>query len=168
MKNLNCEELQNEYILEMLKYQYGQECAEAFTKIFENRAKIKIQFSKKTNKIKQILYDDKPILFYKSSVGRFSLTIYGAYLLHTLLEFPKLRAVVLNSVSNFIKEGKSVFSHHVIQIDSNLRINDDVLIVNENDEILGVGKLTLPSQNHIGFNCGMMIENKKGIKKLGN
>ncbi|MHA1342179.1 MAG: PUA domain-containing protein [Promethearchaeota archaeon] len=165
LKGFNID-LQIKYILDILEYQYGKAVADIFKEILSNISELKIQFSKKTNKIKQIIYRKNSILTYKPNVGRFSITLYGAYILHQKLEFPKLRVVVVNSVFNFIKDGKSAFTKHIIDMDPELRIGDDVLIVDEEDHLLGVGKLLVPPLNYKGFSYGVAVDVKKGMKKL--
>jgi predicted RNA-binding protein (TIGR00451 family) len=78
---------------------------------------------------------------------------------------PLMRAVVLSEISEFIKKGRSVFCKHVIDVDTHLRALDEVIIVNEDDELLAVGRLMIPVPYIKAFNIGVAIKVRKGIFK---
>jgi len=64
--------------------------------------------------------------------------------LHKLVPPPQLRLVVVNEIVPDLLEAKSsVFSRHVLSVDDELRAGDEALVVDENDELLCIGKLLL-------------------------
>ncbi|MHA1273734.1 MAG: PUA domain-containing protein [Promethearchaeota archaeon] len=81
---------------------------------------------------------------------------------------PILRIVVQNDIAEFIAEGRNVFCKHVVDIDENLRPNDEVIIVNENDELLAVGRLKIPVSYIKSFKSGVAVNVRRGIKSLKN
>lgn len=93
------------------------------------------------------------------------LTIEGGQRLHQLLPFPKRRVVVNQEVAQFIAEGRSVFAKHVTSVDSELRAGDEIIIVDEQDQLLAVGKAHLSPQEMLDLNRGIAVKTRHAIKK---
>jgi len=116
----------------------------------------------KNGKIRQILDRGRRIATLKADTGLLTLSIEGAKRLQSVFPFPKLRVVVLNEVSKFIAEGKSVFAKHVVAVDEKIRANDEVLIVNENDELLATGKALLSAFEMLQLKRGVAVKTRQG------
>ena len=93
------------------------------------------------------------------------LTIEGGQLLHQAAPFPKLRVVVQQEVTQFISEGRSVFARHVKSVDPQLRAGDEVLVVDEQDKLLAVGKAHLSPQEMIDLTRGVAVKTRHSIEK---
>ena len=65
----------------------------------------------------------------------------------------------------FALEGKSVFCKFVVECDENIRSNDEVLIVNEQDNLLAYGKAILGACEIEQFEIGQAIKTRKGMGK---
>ena len=102
----------------------------------------------------------------KADTGWFTLSILGAKRLHDFFEYPKNRVVVLNEVSDFIADGKNVFAKHVIDVDVNIRANDEVIIVNKEDVLLATGKCLLSSIEMLEMNRGVAVSVRQGVKRV--
>ena len=89
----------------------------------------------------------------------------GARRLHGACEYPKNRVVVNKDSEPFALDGKSVFSKFVVECDENIRANDEVLIVNEDDKLLAFGKSLLSAVEIEDFQTGQAIKTRKGFKK---
>jgi len=140
-------------------YQFGPESGEAlFT------GDISLEKSKKTGKIRHIYSDGKLIANMRAADSFFVLSTEGAKRLHNSSESPKNRVIVNKDSEPFTKEGKSVFSKFVVNCDKNIRSNDEVLLVNEDDELLAYGKSLLSYNEIMDFKIGQAIKNRKGIK----
>ncbi|AAK40610.1 Conserved hypothetical protein [Saccharolobus solfataricus P2] len=63
----------------------------------------------------------------------FSLTLLSGSVIKECSKFPEYRVIIPNSFEEFIKNGRNVFSKHVIAVDKRIRAGDDVIVVNEND-----------------------------------
>jgi archaeosine-15-forming tRNA-guanine transglycosylase len=150
-----------EKILQVLEYQFGKP---VFKEILIDYNNIEIEYSKKTGKIKYIFYDGKRLLSYKPRVGMFSLSESSAHFLHKNSKKPDFRVSVLSEIEEYIREGKSVFSKHVLEIDKNLRIGNEVIVVNETDDLIGFGKLMIPSLLYSGKPTGVAVSVRKGVK----
>ncbi|HML05889.1 MAG TPA: PUA domain-containing protein, partial [Methanobacterium sp.] len=76
----------------------------------------------------------------------------------------KNRVVVNSDAEPFAREGKSIFAKFVIDIDINIKANEEVLIVNQNDDLLAFGKSILNGQEIKDFNVGQAVKTRKGEK----
>ena len=138
------------------------------TKVFESlitAENIKIEFSRNTGNMKYIYLNKERLLSYKPTTGMFTLSASGAKFLHSHSNTPTHRVIILSEVEEFIRQGKSVFSHHVIKIDENLRIGSEVLVVNEEDDLVAFGKLSVPP-SYAGLSIGQAVAVRKGISKI--
>ena len=143
-------------------YQFGPEITDV---LFENEDEIRIEYSKNTGKIKHVYKDDELILNYRPTNGFFTLSLYSAFKIIEKVPPPTLRVTVLNDISDFIKKGRNVFCKHVVAIDDDLRPLDEVIVVNENDELLAVGKLKIPVPYVKDFDTGVAVRVRRGIEK---
>ncbi len=130
-------------------YQFGWGCGEALFK-----GNINVEKSKKTGKIRHI-YDGKTLIVnMRASDSYLILSKEGARRLHASTAYPKNRVVVNKDSEPFALDGKSVFSKFVVECDENIRSNDEVLIVNEEDKLLAYGKSLLSAIEINNFQTG--------------
>lgn len=151
-----------EKICAILRYQFGKSI---FNEILMDDRNVEIEFSKNTGKIKNVFYKKQRILTYKPTVGQFNISLHAGKIIKEKTEPPNFRVVILNDVQEFIKDGKSVFSKHVVKMDPNLRPGNEVIVVNEYDEMLAVGKLNIPSILYPSKDLGVAVSVRKGIGK---
>lgn len=141
-------------------YQFGWGAGESLLK-----GNINVEKSKKTGKIRHI-YDGKTLIVnMRASDSYLVLSKEGARRLHGACEYPKNRVVVNKDSEPFALDGKSVFSKFVVECDENIRANDEVLIVNEDDKLLAFGKSLLSAVEIEDFQTGQAIKTRKGFKK---
>ncbi len=76
---------------------------------------------------------------------------------------PRFRVVVQNDVEEFIRMGRNVFAKHVLAADKGIRPESDVLIVDENDALLGVGKAVLTGREMTVFKTGAAVKTRHGV-----
>jgi len=143
-------------------YQFGTEITDI---LFDEIDQISVERSPNTNKIRYIYYNDNLLLTLRPTNGFFTLTLFSAAKIINNTSSPKLRVIVLNDISEFIKKGRNVFCKHVIGIDENLRPLDEVIVVNQEDELLGIGKLKIPVNYIKTFSSGIAVNIRKGIHK---
>jgi 7-cyano-7-deazaguanine tRNA-ribosyltransferase len=125
---------------------------------------LNIEKSKKTGKIRHIYDGEELIANMRASDANFVLSDEGAKRLHKNINYPNNRVVVDSSVEEFARDGKSVFSKFVVDIDSNIRAQDEVLITNSNDDLLAYGKVLLNPKEINDFNTGQAVKVRKGFK----
>ena len=161
--------MENQILLDLRKikgisnYQFGRDISDI---LFDGISKISIEKSKKTNKIRYIYDGNNLLLTLRPTNGYFTLSLFSAQKIIKNSKPPKLRIIVQNDISDFIKKGRNVFCKHVIDIDNSLRPLDEVIVVNENDEVLAIGRLKIPVPYIRTFKSGIAINVRKGINKL--
>jgi len=133
--------------------------------LFDDIKNIHLERSLKTKKIRYIYENNNLILVLRPKNGLFTLSLYSAKKLIKKISPPKLRIIVLNEISEFIKRGRNVFCKHVIDYDNELRPLDEVIIVNQDDELLAIGKLKIPIYFVKSFSSGVAVDVRKGIYK---
>jgi predicted RNA-binding protein (TIGR00451 family) len=143
-------------------YQFGSSITDI---LFKNEEAIQIEYSKNTKKIKYIYENEYLLLSFKPTNGFFALSLFAAQKIIKNSQKPYLRAVVLSEISEFIKKGRNVFCKHVVDIDPHLRPLDEVIIVNQEDNLLAVGRLIIPAHYINAFDTGVAIKVRKGIYK---
>ncbi len=142
-------------------YQFGKGAGKA---LFPDSVKFIV--SPKTGRVRQIIDGSLRIATIKPASGWLSLSVEGARRLHKAFDFPRLRVVVMNDVSEFIAEGKNVFAKHVVNVDENIRAEDEVLVVNEEDMLLATGRAVLGSVEMLDFERGVAVSVRAGVGKL--
>lgn len=138
-------------------YQFGRGAGRA---LFPDTCKFVLSSK---GKIRQIKDGGVRIATLKAETGFFTLSIEGARRLHRAFEYPRLRVVVLNEVSSFIAKGRNVFAKHVVDVDRNLRANDEVLVVDENDRLIATGRAVLGAREMLEFDRGLAVMVRRGI-----
>ena len=142
-------------------YQFGKGAGKV---LFPDTCKFVL--SPTTGRIRQVKDNGIRIATLKADSGWFTLSIEGARRLHDAFEYPKLRVVVLKEVGGFIAEGRSVFAKHVVDVDPEIRANDEVIVVDEDDNLLATGRAVLCAKEMLEFERGVAVSVRQGIKKL--
>jgi predicted RNA-binding protein (TIGR00451 family) len=143
-------------------YQFGKQITDV---LFKNIQNIRLERSRSTNKIRYISHNDNLILTLRPNNGFFTLSLYSANIIIQNCVSPKMRVIVLNEISEFIEKGRNVFCKHVVELDEDLRPLDEVIVVNQNDKLLAIGRLKLPVSYVKSFSRGVAVNVRKGIYK---
>ena len=141
-------------------YQFGEDIGRNF---FPDG--VKISFSKRTGRIRHISFDETLLATLRPKDGFFSLTIEGARRLRSLIAPPRFRAVILEEIEEFARSGRSVFARHVIVADAEIRPGEEVIVTNEEDEVLAVGRALLTGEEILAFKKGVAIKVRRGVDK---
>lgn len=141
-------------------YQFGRGAGRA---LFPETCKF---IMSSTGRIRQIVDGDMRIATIKPETGLLTISVEGARRLHRLFPYPKLRVVVMNEVSEFIAEGRSVFAKHVVDVDDEIRPNDEVIVVNEEDELLATGKAVLSAKEMLEMRRGVAVSIRYSLKDV--
>ncbi len=140
-------------------YQFGKGVGR---KLFPDTCKFILSSS---GRVRQVVDGGIRIATLKPDSGWFTLSIEGARRVKEALPFPKMRVVVMDEVSDFIAEGKSVFAKHVVDVDEEIRANDEVVVVNTADELLATGRAVLSAFEMLEMERGMAVKVRQGVKK---
>ncbi len=151
---------------------------------FEN---LDYQISRKTGRLRYVL--DRPsgeILFTFRANGSIAPTISGARKIllsedddaiksgnnkkrkKKKAEEERFVVTVLDGVSDFVAEGKTVFCKHVVSANDKLHAGEDVVVLNQRGELLGVGKSVLPGELMKQFKRGVAVKMRAGVRSKGN
>ncbi len=148
------------YVRVLADYQFGENAGRV---LFPDTCKFII--SPKTGKVRQIMDGSVRIATVKPDSGMLSISVEGARRLMRVFEFPKLRVVVDKRVGEFIASGKNVFAKHVVAVDNQIRANDEIIVVDENDRLLATGKAVLSAFEMLELNRGVAVSVRQGVKK---
>jgi uncharacterized protein with predicted RNA binding PUA domain len=118
---------------------------------------IYVKISRNTGRVREVLSDEGiRIASIRASTYTFNLSLYGASILHKVTK--KLRVVIASEVAEDVVKGSSVFSRHVMSVDEDLRAGDEVLVVDECDNLLCVGRLFLSPYEVMFFTRGVAVK----------
>lgn len=141
----------------MADYEFGKGVG---TRLFPET--VKIIFSKKTGRIRYIYLEGKRLATMRPTDGLFSLSISGAKSIVEKTRSAKCLVVVRNDVSKYIAEGGDVFAAHVVKADDEIRSKDEVIVVDEDGDVLAVGRATLSGEEMKAFKRGVAVKVRRG------
>ncbi|WP_299332279.1 PUA domain-containing protein [Haloplanus sp.] len=94
--------------------------------------------------------------------GRFTLGVEGGRRLTEALDPPRARVVVGAESEPFVREGKNAFAKFVTAVDGDVRPSDEVAVVNDDGDVLGVGRAELSANAMRDFGTGMAVKVREG------
>ncbi len=125
--------------------------------------RLEFVFSRRTGRIRSVLLDSNLVVTLRTD-GGLALTIFGAKLLMQSPNFRENCVTVSNDVAEFIAAGKSVFCKHVVGCGSNVRVGSDVAVLDEDKNIIAVGRSLLPARMMREFKRGVAVKVREGLK----
>ena len=139
-------------------YQFGRGAEKAFPE------SIQITRSPNTHRIRHIYDDGELLATYRPTDGFFALSIPGGQALRRIFKPPKLRVRVMPGVEEFIEKGGNVFAKHVVDVDPELRPEEEVLVVGRRDRLLAVGRSFFNAEEMKSFKIGIAVKVRHGIE----
>ena len=70
-----------------------------------------------------------------------------------------------NDVSKYIADGGDVFAVHVVAVDEEVRAKDEVIILDEDQRVLAVGRALLSADEMLAFKIGVAVKVRRGSAK---
>ncbi|HIP57417.1 MAG TPA: pseudouridine synthase [Ignisphaera aggregans] len=126
----------------LIAYQFTSYAIPALHELLHRHPKI--CKSKTTDKIRQVVIEGNTIaITIRASDHVIIPHIPFAKLLHKYLPFPLYRVVVVNEMVSDVMNGWTVFAKHILLADENIRPGDEVLVVDEQDKLLAIGRSIL-------------------------
>jgi uncharacterized protein with predicted RNA binding PUA domain len=144
-------------IRSIVDYQFGKNTGEILFP--ENVA---LELSKRTGRIRFINLYGERLATLRPTDGMFSLSIKAAkYIVENV---PDVKGLVIlqNDVSKYIAAGGDVFAVHVIDVDNDVRAKDEVIVVDENRQLLAVGRAALSAPEIRAFKTGVAVKVRHG------
>ncbi|NMC05136.1 MAG: pseudouridine synthase [Candidatus Lokiarchaeota archaeon] len=140
--------------------QFGKHLA---TFLQQNRARLAIERSKNTGKVRFVYLDTNLILVLRPEEGFFSLSIPGARVLNSLERDAMLNGItVLDDVAEFIKAGKNVFAKHVVNPSPSIQPAQELYVCDGKREVLAVGKAILSGRDMCYIKRGVAVSTRHG------
>jgi uncharacterized protein with predicted RNA binding PUA domain len=141
-------------------YQFGKGVG---SKLFPEN--IEVQYSPRTGRIRYINLDGERLATLRPTDGLLSLSLKAAVFMAENTPFAKCFVTVQNDVSKYIAAGGDVFAVHVVKVDAEVGAKDEVIVLDENGQVLAVGRATLSSQEIAAFKTGVAVKVRHGSKK---
>lgn len=73
-------------------------------------------------------------------------------------------AIVNEEAEEFVRQGKSIFSKFIVDVDNRIRANDEIFILNENKELIAIAKAKIGAREMKEFRRGVAAENRWGFR----
>jgi Prefoldin, molecular chaperone implicated in de novo protein folding, alpha subunit len=128
--------------------------------------RMSFKFSKKTGRLKYVFLDNKPYLSIRTNDGFITLSILAAkIILERNVSFKNI-IVVDGKFSHIIKHYKQVPVKFVKQVDMNLKAGSEVIVVDENRKLIGVGKSILNGEEMLSLKRGIAVKLRKVTKNV--
>ena len=138
-------------------YQFGKDVG---VKLFPEN--VEIVRSKRTGRIRYIYLIGRRLATLRPTDGLFSLSIAGAKRIVEDVSSARCLVIVQDDVSKFIAEGGDVFAKHVVKADSSIRPKDEVIVVDESNSVLAVGRAVLSGEEMEVFQKGVAVKVRRG------
>jgi len=151
-------EKQLDKIRSIADYQFGKNIGE---KLFPEN--VTFEYSKRTGRIRFISLNGERLATLRPTDGMFSLSLKAAKCI--VENIPEAKGVITlkNDVSQYIAAGGDVFAVHVVQVDEEIRAKDEVIVVDENGQLLAVGRTNLSALEIRAFKTGVAVKVRHGI-----
>ena len=141
-------------------YQFGKGVG---AKLFPDN--IEIQLSPRTGRIRYINLDGERLATLRPTDGLLSLSVKAAKIMAKNIPQAKCFVTVQNDVAQYIAKGGDVFAVHVVKVDGEVGAKDEVIAVNEDGEVLAVGRALLSSGEMSAFKTGVAVKVRHGSKE---
>ena len=126
---------------------------------------VKIEYSRKTGRIKHIYLNGILLATLRPKNGLFALTINGGKRLMSLVDHSRFRVVVHSDVEGFVGKGRNIFAKHIVKTDGKIRPGEEIVVINNKNDVLAVGKAVLSGDEMLAFSRGVAVKVRRGIDK---
>ncbi len=139
-------------------YQFGKGAAEA---LFSGQ--VSLVKSRNVDRIRNVLVDGEHVVSMRAEDGFFTLRPGGARRLLSAFPSPKLRVMIQDDAVEFNRQGKNVFCSFVTDADPEIRLQDEVMVVDKNDDLVAIGRAQLTREEMLAFQKGVAVKVREGI-----
>jgi 7-cyano-7-deazaguanine tRNA-ribosyltransferase len=139
------------------RYQFGIPAADALF-----RGEIQLITSKKTGKIRNVISDGEHVLSMRAGDGLYTLRMEGAKRIVEAVPAPHMRVVVMDDSVPFVSEGRNAFAQFVLDCDPEIRLMDEVIVTDRNDNPIATGRAFLVPFEIKQMKKGMAVKVRSG------
>jgi len=126
---------------------------------------IEICYSRSTGRIRFIKLNNKRLATLRPTDGLFSISINAGKILAQNKGLFSCFVKVKNEVSEFISKGSDVFAAHILEVDDQIRAQNEVVVIDENNKVLAVGRALLSALEMLSFKKGVAVKVRHGIEE---
>jgi uncharacterized protein with predicted RNA binding PUA domain len=126
---------------------------------------VKILYSKKTGRIRYVSLNGERLATLRPTDGLLSISISAANFMAENVGFARCFVTVREDVAKFVAEGSDVFAAHVVKADDAIRAKGEVIVVDEDNRVLAVGRALLSSSEMKTFKTGVAVKVRHGCAK---
>lgn len=126
---------------------------------------IEIQYSPRTGRIRYINLNGERLATLRPTDGLLSLSLKAAKFMIHNAPYAKCFVTVRNDISKYIAEGGDVFATHVMRVDEAIGAKDEVIVIDENGQLLAVGRANLSSREMRAFKTGVAVKTRHGVSE---
>jgi uncharacterized protein with predicted RNA binding PUA domain len=141
-------------------YQFGKGVG---AKLFPEN--VKVEYSLRTGRIRFINLDVERLATLRPTDGLLSLSVKAAKFMKENAAFAHCFVTVKDDVSEYIAAGGDVFAVHVVKVDGEIRASDEVIVLDEAENVLAVGKAMLSSVEMTAFKSGVAVKVRHGTRE---
>ena len=141
-------------------YQFGKK---AGITLFPEETEI--LFSRTTGRIRYVKLNGIRLATLRPTDGLFSISIPAGILLSKKREMFRCFVNVQNEVSEPITLGGDVFAVHVVKADEEIRAQNEVIVLDEKNQVLAVGRSILSGPEMMVFKVGVAVKVRHGRKE---
>mgnify|MGYP001626163395 FL=1 len=143
----------------VIYYQYGVELS-----LDVERNQIEVTRSRKTGRIKQIFLNKKYFASLRAKDGFIIPSIYGWKYIASASASTLPCIEIKEDIAQFIADGKTLFSKHVVRAHADILPGDEVCIKTVKGEIIASGKAILPGTEMGIIRIGKAVKTRKTAK----
>ncbi|MGB9915133.1 MAG: PUA domain-containing protein [Candidatus Bathyarchaeales archaeon] len=126
---------------------------------------VEVLYSKATGRIRYVNLCGKRLATLRPMDGLLSLSINAAKCIAKNAAFARCFVTVRKDVSQVIAAGGDVFAAHIVKVDDAIHAKDEVIIVDEEGQVLAVGRALLSSAEMRAFKTGVAVKVRHGSMK---
>ncbi|MEM0156980.1 MAG: tRNA guanosine(15) transglycosylase TgtA [Thermoplasmataceae archaeon] len=132
-------------------------------KLFSDECEVRV--SRSTGRLRSVLLNGQLLATLRAHDGFFTLGISGAEILHGLSPGLMNRIVVTDDSAEFNAQGYNVFFKFVKKFDSSIIAGNEVLVVDDRDNLVAVGKSTVSGPEMGHYRKGVAVKVHRGIRE---
>ncbi|MEM2102209.1 MAG: PUA domain-containing protein [Candidatus Bathyarchaeia archaeon] len=126
---------------------------------------VEIHFSKQTGRIRHVFLDGALLATLRPNDGMFSLTLKGANRIAANVKPLCQWVKVQKEVAEFVRMGKNVFAKHVFDVDDEIRPKEEVIVLDEEDKVIAIGRAALSGEEMRSFKHGIAVRVRRGVSQ---
>ena len=138
-------------------YQYGEGVG---SKLFPDN--IEIEYSHSTGRIRYINLNKERIATLRPTDGLLSLSVNAARTLAKNVPTAQCFVTVRQDIAKFVANGGDLFAAHVVKVDPEVHAKDEVIVLDEEGQVVAVGRAFLSSSEMKAFKTGVAVKVRHG------